>query len=76
MRKHLHPVCSIGKGWLMEIAEEPACWRAGSLARLVDVLVDVLSRGQLRNTRLGLLVRYLSSCRCEVLIALNRPQNR
>lgn len=42
----------------------------GSLAGLVDVLVDVLAGGQLRDTRLGLLVGHLGGCRSEVLITL------
>lgn len=47
----------------------------GSLAGLVDVLVDVLAGGQLRDTRLGLLVGHLGGCRSEVLITLNRTQS-
>lgn len=48
-------------------------WRLpGSLARLVDVLVDVLTGRQFGDTRLGLLVGHLGSCRGEVLITLNR----
>lgn len=46
----------------------------GSLARLMDVLVDVLSRGQLGDARLGLLVGHLGSCRGEVLIPLHTTQ--
>lgn len=42
----------------------------GSLAGLVDVLVDVLGRGQLGNTRLGLVVGHLGSSWGEVLITL------
>lgn len=42
----------------------------GSLAGLVDMLVDVLGRGQLGNTRLGLAVGHLGSCWGEVLITL------
>lgn len=38
----------------------------------MDVLVDVLVGGQLWDTRLGLLVGHLGSCRGEVLITLNR----
>lgn len=47
---------------------------AGSLAGLMDVLVDVLGGGQLGDARLRLLVGHLSSCGGEVLIALNRRQ--
>lgn len=46
----------------------------GSLAGLVDVLVDVLGRGQLGNTRLGLVVGHLGSSWGEVLITLNINQ--
>lgn len=46
----------------------------GSLAGLVDMLIDVLDRGVFGDTRLGLLVGYLGSCRGEVLITLNRRQ--
>lgn len=42
-----------------------------SLARLVDVLVDVVGRRQLLHWRLGLRVGHLSSGRGEVLIALS-----
>lgn len=47
----------------------------GSLAGLVDMLVDVLDGGQFGDTRLGLLVGDLGSCRGEVLITLNRTQS-
>lgn len=45
-----------------------------SLAGLMDVLVDVMSRGQLGDARLGFLVGHLCSCWGEVLITLNRTQ--
>ena len=47
-----------------------------SLAGLVDVRVDVLGGGQLGDTRLGLLVSHLGSCRGEVLIALDRTHSQ
>lgn len=49
--------------------------QSGSLAGLVDMLVDVLDGGQFGDTRLGLLVGHLGSCRGEVLITLNRTQS-
>lgn len=67
---HLHPTCSIGKaGWWSKSRAAGACW-SHSLAGLVDVLVDVLRRRQLGDTRLGLLVGHLSGCGREVFIAL------
>lgn len=44
----------------------------GSLARLIDVLVEVLGLGQLGDTRLGLLVGHLGSSWGEVLVTLDR----
>lgn len=52
------------------------CLLPCSLAGLVDVLVDVLSGGQLGDTRLGLLVSDLGGCRGEVLIALNTTHTK
>lgn len=46
----------------------------GSLAGLVDLRFDVLDGGVFGDTRLGLLVRHLGSCRGEVLITLNETK--
>lgn len=51
-------------------------WPRRSLAGLVDVRVEVLGGGQLGDTRLGLLVSHLGSCRGEVLIALERTHSQ
>lgn len=45
-----------------------------SLAGLVDLRFDVLDGGVFGDTRLGLLVSHLSSCRGEVLITLNKTK--
>lgn len=67
-------MCSIGKaGWWSKRSR--CSLLPGSLAGLVDVLVDVLDRGQLGDTGLGLLVGHLGSCRGEVLITLNRTES-
>lgn len=42
----------------------------------MDVLVDVLDRGQLGDTRLRLLVGHLGSCRGEVFITLSKKQSQ
>lgn len=47
----------------------------GSLARLVDLLFDVLDGGQFGDTRLGLLVGHLGGRRGEVLVALDTTQH-
>lgn len=47
----------------------------GSLAGLVDVLVDVLGGGQLWDAGLRLLVGHLSCRRREVLIALKKTHS-
>lgn len=45
-----------------------------SLAGLVDLRFDVLDGGVFGDTRLGLLVSHLSSCRGEVLITLKKTK--
>lgn len=53
----------------------PGSGAARSFARLVDVVVDVLSRRQLLHRGMRFLMGHLSRCRREVFIALDKGQD-